>query len=182
MATDVRCPTLSNGCIGHRKFDFDHGIVQKFLTTTTTPGPVKNRGLLPPPPSLFSSPGFNNETLLVVILRNVPIILVKGGGTGGGGGGGGGRRAMAPQKFEWVGQGIFCPPPQILTTGPPPKWAASSQNLCQIASEHLKMYKIFKIFPLRQANMGRTYSTGDFMLFQRKFLYLVIFLALSPMT
>ena len=24
-----------------------------------------------------------------------------------------------PQKFEWVGQSMFWPPPKILTTGPP---------------------------------------------------------------
>ena len=66
------------------------------------------------------------------------------------------------------------PPPKILTTGPP-KWAASGQTPCQIAFERPKMCKIFKIFRLRRANMSRTYSSGDFMLFQSKFLYLVIF-------
>ena len=74
-----------------------------------------------------------------------------------------------PQKFEWVGQGMFWPPPPQnfdLCPPPPPKWAASGQNLCQIASEHLEMYKIFKIFRLRRANMGKTYSSGDFMLFR----------------
>ena len=83
-----------------------------------------------------------------------------------------------PQKFEWVGQSMFWPPPppKILTTGPPPpKWAASSQTLCQIASENPEMCKIFKIFRLRRANMSRNYSTGDFMLFQSKCFYLVIF-------
>ena len=80
-----------------------------------------------------------------------------------------------PQKFEWVGQGMFWPPPpKILTTGPP-KWADSGQTLCQIASESPEMCIIFKIFRLRQANMSRNYSSGDFMLFQSKYLYLVIF-------
>ena len=72
-----------------------------------------------------------------------------------------------PQKFEWVGQGMFWPP-QNLTTGPP-KLAASCQTLCQIASEHPEMCKIFKIFRLRRAIMGRTYSSVDFMLFRANF-------------
>ena len=75
---------------------------------------------------------------------------------------------------------MFWPPPKILTTAlAPPKWAATGQNLCQIASEHLEMCKIFKIFRLRRANMVRAYSSGDFMLFQSEFLYLVIFFSTS---
>ena len=56
------------------------------------------------------------------------------------------------------------PPPKILTIGPP-KMGASGQDLCQIASEHPEMCKIFKIFRLQRANKGRTYlSAGDFRL------------------
>ena len=58
------------------------------------------------------------------------------------------------------GPGGPCPPPKILTTGPP-KSVASGQNLCQIASEHFEMCKNFKIFRLRRANMGKIYSSGD---------------------
>ena len=47
----------------------------------------------------------------------------------------------------------------------------------RIASEHPEMDKIFKIFRLRRAYMGRTYSSGDFMLFPSKFLYLAIFVS-----
>ena len=34
-------------------------------------------------------------------------VVTRGGGTGGGGG----RGTMAPEKFEWVGQSMFWPPP-----------------------------------------------------------------------
>ena len=83
-----------------------------------------------------------------------------------------------PKKFEWVGQGMICPPPppKILTT-PLPKWAASGQNLCQIASEHLEMWKIFKICGLRRADMGITYLSGYCKLFQSEFFYLIIFVS-----
>ena len=52
---------------------------------------------------------------------HVPGVAEPGGGGGGGGGGARGAMAPPPKKFEWVGQGMFCPPPppQILTTGPP---------------------------------------------------------------
>ena len=68
---------------------------------------------------------------------------IRGGGTWGGG-----RGPWPPQKFEWVGQGMFWPPPQNFDHWPP-KWLASCQNLCQIASEHFEMCKDFKIFCLR---------------------------------
>ena len=64
---------------------------------------------------------------------------------------------MAPPKNLSGWAKVCFGPPKILTSGPP-KWAASGQNLCQIASEHLEMYKIFKIFRMRRANMGKTYS------------------------
>ena len=69
---------------------------------------------------------------------------------------------------------MFWPPPKFWPLAPL-KWAASGKNLCQIASEHPEMCRIFKIFRLRRANMGRTYSADDFMLFQSIFPYLVIF-------
>ena len=62
-------------------------------------------------------------------------------------------------------EGMFCPLSQkVLTTGPP-KMGASGQYLCQIASEHPEMCKIFKIFRLRWAYKGRTYLSGDFVIF-----------------
>ena len=77
-------------------------------------------------------------------------------------GGPGGPWPPPPKKFEWEGQGMFWPPPppKILTTGPP-KMGASGQNLCQIASEHPEVCKIFKIIRLRRASKGRTYFSGD---------------------
>ena len=79
----------------------------------------------------------------------------------------GARGAMAPPKNLSGWAKVCFGPPKILTTGP--------QTLCQIASENHEMCKIFKIFRLPRANTGKTYSSGDFMLFQSKFLYLVIF-------
>ena len=87
---------------------------------------------------------------------------------------GGPGGAMAPPKNLSGWAKVCFGPPKILTTAPP-KWAASGQTLCQIASENPEMCKIFKIFRLRRANMGRNYSSGDVMLFQSKYLYLVIF-------
>ena len=74
-------------------------------------------------------------------------------------------------------------PPKILTTGPL-KVGVSGQTLSQIASEYPVICKIFKIFRLRRANMGRTNSSAVDFFFQSKFLYLVIFLSTycSPMT
>ena len=71
-----------------------------------------------------------------------------------------------PQKFEWVGQGMFWPPQNFDHWPPPPKLVASGQNLCQIAFEHFEMCKNFKIFRLRRANVGKIFSSGDFMLFR----------------
>ena len=69
-------------------------------------------------------------------------------------GGGGGPGGPSPPK-NLSGRAKVCfgpPPPKILTTGPP-KMGSTGQNLCQIASEHPEMGKIF--------NKARTYLSGD---------------------
>ena len=72
----------------------------------------------------------------------------------------GGQGGHGPPK-NLSGRAKVCfGPPKILTTGPP-KMGASGKNLCQIASEHPEMCKIFR---LRRANQGKTYLSGDFRL------------------
>ena len=68
----------------------------------------------------------------------------------GGGNGGGAIAPPPPKNLSGLAKVCFGPP-KILTTGPP-KWAASGQTLCQIASENPEMCKTFKNFCLRRAN------------------------------
>ena len=66
-----------------------------------------------------------------------------------------------PPPKNLTGRAKVCfGPSKILTTGPP-KMGASSKNLCQIASAHPEICKIFR---LRLANQGRAYLSGDFRL------------------
>ena len=84
--------------------------------------------------------------------------------------GGGGQGGHGPPPKNLSGWAKVCfGPPKILTPGPL-KVGVSGQTSSQIASEHPEICKIFKIFRLRRAYMGRTYSSAvDFMLFRANF-------------
>ena len=78
-----------------------------------------------------------------------------------------------PQKFEWVGQGMFWPP-QNFDLWSPQNGRPVVKLFAKMLLSTLKCAKFSKIFRLRRAYMGRTYSSCDFVHFQSKFLYLVI--------
>ena len=69
-----------------------------------------------------------------------PGVAEPGGGPGG---------PCPPKNLSGWAKVCFAPPPPKFLPLAPPKWATSGQNLCQIASEHLEMSKISKIFRLQ---------------------------------
>ena len=80
----------------------------------------------------------------------------------------------------WVKVCFAPPPPKILTTAPPPLNGRPVQvvkSFAKLLVGTFEVGNIFKNFRLLRAYMGRTYSSGDFMLFQSKSLYLVIFVS-----
>ena len=71
----------------------------------------------------------------------------------------GGQGGHGPPKNLSGWAKVCFGPPKILTTGPL-KVGVSGQTLSQIASEYPVICKIFKIFRLRRANMGRTNNSS----------------------
>ena len=83
----------------------------------------------------------------------------RGGGTGGARAGG--PWPPPPQKFEWVGQGMFWPPPPKFSPLAPKNWGAVVKIFAELLLSTLKCAKNFR---LRRANKGRTYGSGNFWL------------------
>ena len=88
-------------------------------------------------------------------------------------GGGGGGHGPPKNLSGWAK--VCFGPPQNFDHWPPQNGWPVVKIFAKLLLSTQKCAKFSKFFRLRRAYMGRTYSSGDFMLFQSKFLYLVIF-------
>ena len=95
----------------------------------------------------------------------------RGGGTGGGQGGHGPPKNLS----GWAKVCFGPPPPQNFDHWPPQNGRPVVKTFAKLLLSTLKSTKFSKFFRLRRANMGKVYSSCDFMLFQSEFFYLVIF-------
>ena len=120
-------------------------------------------------PKSICTQDFCDVKILFVIQAGAPQGWRNQGGQGGHG---------PPKNLSGWAKVCFAPPPppppQNLDHWPPKNGRPVVKIFAKLLLSTLKWTKFSKIFRLRRANMVGTYSTGDLMIFQGEFLYIVL--------